>query len=146
MGEVDLIARKGDLVVFVEVKARAELRAGVDAVTPTAARRINAAGEHWIAREPRLVGINAWHWSDVNTTLHSMPARFAAGTYSLPKTVKLLEQLASKRPSATLRDDGVRAIPPPVVHVCPGIGTDRDVRVDDSLEGQPLATLAAAAD
>ncbi|MAY62971.1 MAG: hypothetical protein CML29_12225 [Rhizobiales bacterium] len=51
-GEVDLIARKGDLVIFVEVKARRELRAGVDAVTPTAARRINAAGEHWIARQP----------------------------------------------------------------------------------------------
>ena len=52
LGEVDLIARKGDLLIFVEVKARRELRAGVDAVTPTAARRINAAGEHWIARQP----------------------------------------------------------------------------------------------
>ncbi|TDH38054.1 YraN family protein [Pseudohoeflea suaedae] len=51
-GEVDLIARKGDLVIFVEVKARRDLRTGVDAVTPTAARRINAAGEHWIARQP----------------------------------------------------------------------------------------------
>lgn len=58
MGEVDLIARKGDLVVFVEVKARAELRAGVDAVTPTAARRINAAGEHWIARQPDAASLS----------------------------------------------------------------------------------------
>lgn len=51
-GEVDLIARRGDLVLMVEVKARANLEAAVQAVTTTAWRRIEAAGDHWLARQP----------------------------------------------------------------------------------------------
>jgi len=50
-GEVDLIMRKGDLAVFVEVKARASEQAAVDAVTATAARRIAAAGDVWLSRQ-----------------------------------------------------------------------------------------------
>jgi len=50
-GEVDLIVRKGDTVAFVEVKARQVLSAGVDSVTPSAQRRINAAGEDWVSRQ-----------------------------------------------------------------------------------------------
>ena len=50
-GEVDLIMRKGDLAVFVEVKARASEQAAVDAVTASAARRIAAAGDVWLSRQ-----------------------------------------------------------------------------------------------
>ncbi|WP_136657833.1 YraN family protein [Nitratireductor sp. XY-223] len=50
-GEVDLIARKGDLVALVEVKARASEQAAIDAVTGTAARRIAAAGDIWLSRQ-----------------------------------------------------------------------------------------------
>jgi putative endonuclease len=51
-GEVDLIARKRDLIIMVEVKARASLIEAMDSVTPTAQRRIEAAGDVWLARQP----------------------------------------------------------------------------------------------
>lgn len=52
LGEIDLVARRGGTVAFVEVKARATLSAAIDAVTPTAQRRIEAAGDLWLARCP----------------------------------------------------------------------------------------------
>jgi putative endonuclease len=70
-GEVDLIARKGDLVALVEVKARTSEQAAVDAVTPTAARRIAAAGDIWLSRQRDaarlsircdIVAVMPWRW------------------------------------------------------------------------------------
>lgn len=51
-GEVDIIARRGEIVAFVEVKARRDLMAAVDAVTFASQDRIRAAGDHWLARQP----------------------------------------------------------------------------------------------
>ncbi|MEO1748688.1 MAG: YraN family protein [Pseudomonadota bacterium] len=51
-GEVDLIARRGTLVLMVEVKARRTLSDAMEAVTPTALRRIEAAGDIWAGRQP----------------------------------------------------------------------------------------------
>ncbi|MFN7027706.1 MAG: YraN family protein [Pseudorhizobium sp.] len=51
-GEVDLIARKGDLAVFVEVKARVGEREALDAVSATAQKRIRAASDVWLAKPP----------------------------------------------------------------------------------------------
>ncbi|WLS03981.1 YraN family protein [Shinella oryzae] len=51
-GEIDIIARRGDLVVCVEVKARRDVDSAVFAVTGTAQRRIRAASEVWLARQP----------------------------------------------------------------------------------------------
>ncbi|MCF6369344.1 YraN family protein [Rhizobium halophilum] len=51
-GEIDLVARKGDLAVFVEVKARADERAAIDAVSITAQRRIRAASDVWLSKRP----------------------------------------------------------------------------------------------
>ena len=51
-GEIDIIARKGDLAIFVEVKARRETQVAIDAVTPSAMRRIRAASDVWLARQP----------------------------------------------------------------------------------------------
>lgn len=50
VGEIDLVARKGNLVVFVEVKARESASGGADAVTVAAQRRIRAAGDLHIGR------------------------------------------------------------------------------------------------
>lgn len=50
LGEIDIIARKGDLAVFVEVKARRGEREAIDAVAPAAQHRIRAASDLWLAR------------------------------------------------------------------------------------------------
>lgn len=51
-GEVDIIARKRDLVIMVEVKARPTLAQAMDAVSSTAQRRIEASGDVWLAAQP----------------------------------------------------------------------------------------------
>lgn len=51
-GEIDLIARRGRTLVFVEVKARATEEAAIDAVTATARARILAAADLWVAAHP----------------------------------------------------------------------------------------------
>lgn len=71
VGEIDLVARKGDLIAFVEVKARKDLASGVDAVSYPAQRRIAAAGELFISRQPDsarlswrhdIVVVSPWKW------------------------------------------------------------------------------------
>ncbi len=51
LGEIDIIARKGDLAVFVEVKARADEMGAVDAVSYSSQNRIRAASDLWLARQ-----------------------------------------------------------------------------------------------
>ena len=52
LGEIDIVARRGNVLAFVEVKARRDRMAAVDAVTLTSQKRIRAAGDHWLARQP----------------------------------------------------------------------------------------------
>ncbi|WEX09346.1 YraN family protein [Chelativorans sp. AA-79] len=52
VGEIDLIARRGSLVAIVEVKARRTLTEAMEAVSYTAQRRIDAAADLWLARQP----------------------------------------------------------------------------------------------
>jgi len=49
VGEIDLVARRGRLLVFVEVKARGALDDAAEAVTERQRRRIAAAAEAWLA-------------------------------------------------------------------------------------------------
>jgi len=50
-GEVDIIARKRELLVFVEVKTRAIKTAGLsEVVTPSKQRKIIFAAKHFLAR------------------------------------------------------------------------------------------------
>lgn len=51
-GEIDLIAQRGSTLVFVEVKARADLAMALEAITPTQQRRIATAARAWLARHP----------------------------------------------------------------------------------------------
>ncbi len=51
-GEIDLIARRGRLMIFVEVKARAALDDAVLAITPDKMRRIGRAARAFMARYP----------------------------------------------------------------------------------------------
>ena len=53
-GEIDLIFREGEEIVFVEVKYRPEGQSGegIEAVTPDKLRRIRRAGEVFLNRYP----------------------------------------------------------------------------------------------
>lgn len=52
LGEIDLIARRGDLVAIVEVKARPTLKQAMEAVARESEHRIEAAADLWLARQP----------------------------------------------------------------------------------------------
>ncbi len=52
LGEIDLIARRGDLVAIVEVKARPTVEAAMDAVSYHAQIRIERTADLWLARQP----------------------------------------------------------------------------------------------
>lgn len=53
-GEIDLVARKRTLLVFVEVKRRADIDSALFAVTYKNRRRMEQAVKSWFARHPRL--------------------------------------------------------------------------------------------
>ena len=52
VGEIDLIASKGGIIAFVEVKARARRDHALGAVTPASWHRISRAADFWMARRP----------------------------------------------------------------------------------------------
>ena len=51
-GEIDIVARRGKLLIFVEVKARARLDDAAWSVTERSQRRIAAAAAAWLADHP----------------------------------------------------------------------------------------------
>src|SRR5262245_57680519 len=58
VGEIDIVARRRDVLVFAEVKARAKLDDAAEAVTDRGKRRIVAAAEAWLAANPDDVNRN----------------------------------------------------------------------------------------
>ncbi|MCB9989643.1 MAG: YraN family protein [Rhodospirillales bacterium] len=52
VGEIDLIARKGNMIVFVEVKDRRALDDALRAVTPQMRQRITRAAHYFVSRHP----------------------------------------------------------------------------------------------
>ncbi len=55
-GEIDIVARRGRTLVFVEVKLRARIDDAVEAVWPRSWERIGRAGEAWAARRAAFAG------------------------------------------------------------------------------------------
>lgn len=55
-GEIDLVGVRGRTLVFVEVKAREDFSAAVEAVTPAQRRRIVRGAEGFLARRPAYAG------------------------------------------------------------------------------------------
>jgi putative endonuclease len=53
MGEIDIVARRRGVLVFIEVKARASYDNAVEAVSDRQRRRIVAAAEYWLASHPK---------------------------------------------------------------------------------------------
>ena len=71
LGEIDLIARRGDLVLIVEVKARRTLREAMEAIARGSERRIEGAADLWLSRQPDygrlsvrfdMVAVLPWRW------------------------------------------------------------------------------------
>jgi len=52
VGEIDIIARRRKVLVFVEVKARNKLDDAAEAVTERSKLRIVAAAEYWLSQHP----------------------------------------------------------------------------------------------
>ena len=57
-GEIDLVARRGATIAFVEVKARDRLDAAAEAITESKRRRIGRAARVWLARNPWAAALN----------------------------------------------------------------------------------------
>ena len=71
LGEIDLIARRGDLVLIVEVKTRPTLREAMEAIVRESERRIEGAADLWLSRQPDygrlsvrfdMVAVLPWRW------------------------------------------------------------------------------------
>jgi putative endonuclease len=58
VGEIDLIVRRGGTLVAVEVKARPDVGMGLTAVGAHQQQRIWRALDWWLARRPRLAGLD----------------------------------------------------------------------------------------
>jgi putative endonuclease len=58
LGEVDIIARRRDVVAMVEVKARATVVEAMDAVDHSTMRRIEAAGDIWLSKQRDFARLN----------------------------------------------------------------------------------------
>ena len=70
-GEIDIVARKKDLAIFIEVKARASVEDGLNAVTADAQERIRRASDIWLSRQRHaghlgvrydVVVVRPWRW------------------------------------------------------------------------------------
>lgn len=58
-GEIDLVASKGKMLIFVEVKSRSTREAALEAVNPETRRRIEHAARLWVSRKRAL---QDWLW------------------------------------------------------------------------------------
>ena len=56
VGEIDLVVKRGQLIAFVEVKARKALDEAAESVLVRQRRRIVAAAEAWLAAHPEHAG------------------------------------------------------------------------------------------
>jgi len=78
-GEIDLVVRRGETLVFVEVKARASLQAAAEAVSPRQRARIARGAGWWLAARPAF-----GHYTlrfDVVLVAGRLPRRHIAGAF-----------------------------------------------------------------
>lgn len=72
VGEIDLILRRGRVVVFTEVKTRGRLDEALSALTLTQCRRIERAARWWMAQRTDLKGCD-WRFDLVAIGNHGRP-------------------------------------------------------------------------
>ncbi len=57
VGEIDIVARRGDVVAFIEVKARRDRTTAAESVTARQRRRVRRAAEAYLGAQPALSGL-----------------------------------------------------------------------------------------
>lgn len=71
LGEIDLIAKKSDLIIIVEVKARKTVSEAVNSVTYEAKQRIENTADLWLAKQHNghllsmrfdIIAVRPWAW------------------------------------------------------------------------------------
>ena len=71
LGEIDIIARRGDLVACVEVKARNSVDAAIFAVSDRSKARIRGASDLWLQKQTHphrlsvrydIIAVRPWRW------------------------------------------------------------------------------------
>ncbi len=75
VGEIDLIAKRGNIVAAIEIKARRTLTGALEAVTPRQQRRIERAAAAFLSQHPK--------WSNLGFRFDVM----AVTPWRLPKHV-----------------------------------------------------------
>jgi putative endonuclease len=58
LGEIDIVARRGATIAFIEVKARADVDAAAESVTPAQRHRIARAADAFLQHHPALAHCN----------------------------------------------------------------------------------------
>ncbi len=70
-GEIDLVALRGSVVAFVEVKARRDFATGIEAIDPDKQRKLSFAIDEWVGRNSwashhvlrgDAIIISPWRW------------------------------------------------------------------------------------
>jgi putative endonuclease len=72
LGEIDLVAAKGRILTFVEVKARTRYEVALEAVTPQLRQRVERAAALWVARRKGLKPMN-WRFDVIVVTPGRLP-------------------------------------------------------------------------
>lgn len=75
VGEVDIIARKKDVIAFVEVKARNNVQDALDDISYDNQKRIEAAAERWLQRQKDFANLS-WTFDVIAVTPNMMPKHF----------------------------------------------------------------------
>lgn len=71
-GEIDIVAVRGPILAFIEVKARATPQAAVEAVTPPNRLRIERAARLWAGRRAHLADRN-WRFDIIAISPGRLP-------------------------------------------------------------------------
>lgn len=74
-GEIDIIAKKGKLIAFVEVKARKTTQIGQRSVTDHSWRRISRTAEIWMSHKRKFTG-HDWRYDLVVISPLALPVHF----------------------------------------------------------------------
>lgn len=75
IGEIDIVAKRGRTLAFIEVKARADDGTALEAVTESQRQRLSRAAESYLARRPELARLDIRF--DVMTLAGWWPRRIA---------------------------------------------------------------------